>query len=78
MIIKILIAVSKILAKIILGRMGEHLKNLTNRVQIDSSSEFSCASHINTLWIFVEPCAGFGPLLHLFFMDFEVAFHNVK
>ena len=73
----VLPSVYKIIAKVILERIKEHLYNTIDAAQAGFKPGSSCADHINTIRIIIEQCAAFNIDLHLLFIDFEKAFDSV-
>lgn len=74
----VLPAISKIIAKIILNRIKEHLENTITSAQAGFRSGFSCADHINTIRIIIEQCVEHNSTLNLLFIDFEKAFDSIN
>ena len=70
-------AIAKIIAKIILERLKNHIYATIDATQAGFRPESSCADHINTVRIIIEQCAAFKQDLHLLFIDFEKAFDSV-
>jgi hypothetical protein len=69
---------SKIMARIILNRIGERIDSTLKRHQVGFRSGGSCVDHINTLRIILEQYTGFNSEIHLMFVDFEKAFDRVN
>ena len=74
----VLPSVHKIVTKVILDRLKEHLYNTVDAAQAGFRPGSSCADHINTIRIIIEQCAAYKVDLHLLFVDFEKAFDSVR
>lgn len=74
----VLPTVTKIITKIILNRLKEHLEISINEEQAGFRAGSSCTDHINTVRIIIEQCVEFRSPLHLMFVDFEKAFDSVR
>ena len=74
----VLPSIYKLVAKVILDRVKEHLYNTIDATQVGFRPGYSCADHINTIRIIIEQCAAFKIDLHLLFIDFEKAFDSVR
>ena len=64
-------AISKIICKVILDRIKEHLYSTIDREQAGFRPGSSCVDHINTLRIIIEQSTEYCSDLHLVFVDFE-------
>lgn len=67
----------KIIDKIALQCIADHLGSVIEKEQAGFRSRSSCVIHINTPRIIVGQCAELR-LLHLFFIDFEKTLGNVN
>ena len=74
----VLPAIAKIIAKIILERLKNHIFATIDASQAGFRPGSSCADHINTVRIIIEQCAAYKQDLHLLFIDFEKAFDSVQ
>ena len=70
-------AISKIISKVILDRIKDHLYSTIDREQTGFRPGSSCIDHINTLRLIIEQSAEYRSDLHLVFVDFEKAFDSV-
>ena len=73
-------AISKIISKLMLDWLKDHLYSTLNRQQADFRPGSSCVDHINntlTLRLIIEQSAEYCSDLHLAFVDFEKAFDSV-
>ena len=68
-------AISKIISKVILDRIKDHLYAIIDPEQTDFRP---CVDHINTLRIIIEHSAEYRSDLYLFFVHFEKAFDSVE
>ena len=73
----VLLAISKIIAKVILDRIKDHPYSTIDREQAGFRPGSSCVDHINTQRIIIEKSAECRSDLHLIFVDFEKAFDSV-
>ena len=73
----VLTAISKIISKLILDRIKDHLYSTIYREQAGFRPGSSCVDHINTLRLIIEQSAEYQSDLHLVFVDFEKAFDSV-
>ena len=73
----VLPAITKIIAKIILKIIQDHLYSTINREQAGIRSEALCIDHINTLRLIIEQSAEYHSDLHLVLVHFEKAFDSV-
>ena len=73
----VLPAISKIISKVILDRIKDHLYSNIDREQAGFRPGSSCVDHINTLRLIIEQSAEYRSDLHLVFVDFEKAFDSV-
>ena len=71
----VLPAISKIISKVILDRIKDHLYSTIDREQAGFRPGSSCIDHINTL--IIEQSAEYRSDLHLIFVAFEKAFDSV-
>ena len=74
----VLPAVAKIISKIILNRIKNHIEANISSCQAGFRSGYSCADHINTLRIIIEQCGEYNSKLYLLFIDFEKAFDSIN
>ena len=70
-------AISKIISKVILDRLKDHLYSTKDREQAGFRPGSFCVDHINTLRLIIEQSTEYRSDLHLVFVDFEKAFDNV-
>ena len=70
-------AISKIISKVILDRIKDHLYSTIDREQAGFRPGSSCVDHINTLRLIIEQSAEYRSGLHFVFVDFEKAFNSV-
>ena len=70
-------AISKIISKLILVRLKDHLYSSIDREQISYRPGSSCVDHINTLRLIIDQSAKYRSDLYLVFVDFEKAFDSV-
>ena len=75
--IRVLSALSKIIAKLILERIKEPLISTIDAEQAGLRASSSCTDHINSVRIIIEQCKVFRSKLHIVFIDFEKAFNSV-
>ena len=73
----VLSAISKIISKVILHRINDHLYSTIVREQSGFRHGSSCVDHINTLRLIIEQSAEYRFDLQLVFADFEKAFDSV-
>ena len=69
-------AISKIISKVILDRIKDHLYSTIDREQAGFRPGFSYVDHINTLRLIIEQSAEYRSDLYLVFVDFEKAFDS--
>ena len=73
----VLTAICKIISKVILDRIKDHLFYPTiDREQKGFRPGSSCVANINTLRIIIEQSAEYRSDLHLVFVDFEKVFDS--
>ena len=70
-------AIFKIISKVILDRINDHLYSTLDREQAGFRPGSSCVDHNNTLRIIIEQSAEYRADLQLVFVDFEKAFDSV-
>ena len=70
-------AIFKIISKVILDRIKDHLYSTIDREQAGFRPGSSCVDHINTLRLIIDQSAEYRSDLHLVFVDFQKAFDSV-
>ena len=73
----VLPVISKIISRVILDRIKDHLYSTIDHEQAGFRSGSSYVDHINTLRIIIEQSAEYRSDLHLVFVDFEKTFDSV-
>ena len=71
-------AISKIISKVILDRIKDHLYSTIDREQAGFRPGSSCVDHINTVRLIIGQSAEYRSDLHLVFVDFEKAFDSMN
>jgi sorting nexin-29 len=69
---------SKVLSRVLLSRMKEHVNLRLRKVQAGFRPNLFCIDQINTLRIIIEQCIEWSSRLHTVFIDFEKAFDTIN
>ena len=64
-------AISKIISKVILDRIKDHLYSTIDREQAGFIPVSSCVDHIHTLRLFIDQSTEYSSEFHLVFVDFD-------
>ena len=69
--------VAKIISKIILERLKQHLYSTIDAQHAGFNPESSCIDHINMIRILIEQCVEHRSDLSMVFIDFEKAINSI-